>query len=93
MNEFDLLKADILDMLEQVDKQPTLEKIQRYVARALKKEAAEYDWWNELTPEQQADLDAGILEIENPENLVSDEEAQKMFARWISKVTPTENQD
>jgi hypothetical protein len=40
------------------------------------------DWWDELTPEQQTDLDLAMEEIKNPANLVSNEEALKLFERW-----------
>jgi hypothetical protein len=46
---------------------------------------AEIDWWDELTPAQQAELQLAIKESEDESNLVSDEEAQAMIKSWLNK--------
>jgi hypothetical protein len=47
----------------------------------------EIDWWDELTPAQQAELQLAIDESYDESNLVSDEEAQAMFQQWLNKKT------
>ncbi len=51
-----------------------------------KKGESEQDAWREeLSPEQQADLDVALQEIKAPVNLVSNELAEKQLERWKSQ--------
>ena len=45
----------------------------------------ELDWWDELTPEQQSELQIAIDESYDESNLVSEEEAQAMIQSWLNK--------
>jgi hypothetical protein len=45
----------------------------------------ENDWFDELTPMQQAELEASIKECDNPANLVPHEEAVKMIDVWLKR--------
>jgi TRAP-type C4-dicarboxylate transport system substrate-binding protein len=43
------------------------------------------DFWDDLTPEQQAELEQSLAESENPENLVEHEMVKNEFAKWLNK--------
>ena len=45
---------------------------------------AEIDWWDELTPEQQAELQLAIDESYDESNWVSEEDAQAMIQSWLN---------
>jgi len=80
------LKGQMLQLIAEVDDQPTLERLRSYLFKIVKKEEGELDeWWDELSPEQQADLDIALDEIKDPANLVSNELAEKQLERWKSQ--------
>ena len=43
------------------------------------------DWYDELTPEQQAELKEAEKECDNPANLVPHSEAVKTIERWLKR--------
>ena len=46
---------------------------------------AEADWWDELSPSEQAELLEAIAESEDESNLVPAEEAEAMIQSWLIK--------
>lgn len=78
------LKGDIVVKLGQVQNQAVLESVRKRLAREVKKESIEHDWWDDLTPEQQADLAEGIREMDDPSKWVSHEEAMKLFSKYLA---------
>jgi hypothetical protein len=40
------------------------------------------DWWDELTAEQQSELETALHEIEYPTNLISQDDFFKSIERW-----------
>lgn len=74
------LKDDMLTMLAGMKEKATLVLLHRIMLSLSK--GAPADWWDELSPEQQADLDLALEEIKHPENLVSNTEALKILAQW-----------
>ncbi len=76
------VKDEILELLAKEKNLVHLEQIRAYMA-ALVEEEQKVDWWDELSPEQQADLDLAMEEINDPKNLVSDTEARKMLKKWL----------
>lgn len=80
------LKGQMLQLISEVDDQPTLERLMKYLFKVVNQEGTQpEEWWNELTPEQQADLDLAMEEIKNPANLISNELAEKQMERWKSQ--------
>jgi hypothetical protein len=78
------LRGEITTMISQMDDKKLLLLLRNQVAKALRGELgqAASDWWYELTPEQQADLDLALEEIKDPANLVSHDEALKFLEKW-----------
>jgi hypothetical protein len=81
------LRGEITTMISQMDDKNLLLLLRNQVAKALRGELGrpDSDWWDELTPEQQADLDLALEEIEEPTNLVSHDEALKLLEKWRSR--------
>jgi|GEM_PF-1651842 len=77
------IKNRMLQLISEVNDQPTLELLLGLFFKVVKEKEVEPDWWDELSPELQAQLDAAMEEINDPKNLVSDVEARKMLARWL----------
>ncbi len=73
----------MLQLISEVNDQSTLERLLGYFFKVVKEEGLGPDWWDDLSPELQIQLDAAMEEINDPKNLVSDEEARKMLAKWL----------
>ena len=81
------LRGEITTMISQMEDKNLLLLLRNQVEKAMKGEfgQADSDWWEELTPEQQSDLDLALTEIKDPINLVSHEEALKFLEKWRSQ--------
>jgi len=75
------LKGQMLQLISKVDDKPTLERLLQFFVAVVKKEGTK-DWWDELSQEQQNDLDLAMIEIEDPQNLVSHDEALIFLKKW-----------
>ena len=72
------IKGSLFDLLWAVDDLEALLKIRALVSEAIKSARKESpDWWDELTPEQQARLDRAMAEAEKGENMVPHGEAMR----------------
>jgi hypothetical protein len=74
------LKNAILSDLADVNDEQSLLRVYRYLSKILQRESS--DWWDDLTPEQQAELDAAIEESFHEENLVDNEVVFKKYEKW-----------
>jgi len=75
------LKNAILSDLADVNDEQSLLRIYRYLSKILQRESS--DWWDDLTPKQQADLDAAIEESFHEENLVDNEVVFKKYEKSL----------
>jgi hypothetical protein len=48
-------------------------------------ETEETDWWHELTPAQQMELEIALAECEDPSKLTSHDEVVKMSRQWLQE--------
>jgi hypothetical protein len=72
------IKGSLFDLLWAVDDPETLLKIRALVFEAIENARKESpDWWDELTPEQQARLDRAMAEAVKGVNLVPHGEAMR----------------
>ena len=78
------LKGSIFSSIAKVNDFTLLEELNQLVHKFIKLKQ-ETDWWDELTPEQQQELQLAIDESEDENNLVSEEEANEMIQKWLSK--------
>ena len=72
------LKNNILGMLVQINNNDVLSDIYDYVREFSIEKGAE----TKLTPEQEAELDEAIAEINDPNNRIGHDEAVKMMQLW-----------
>jgi hypothetical protein len=75
------LKNAILSDLADVNDEQSLLRVYRYLSKILQRESS--DWWDDLTPEQQAELDAAIEESFHEENLVDNEVVFKKYEKCL----------
>ncbi len=45
----------------------------------------EPDWWDELSVEEQTELDSALEQSENEENWIADDEAQQLIQSWLKE--------
>lgn len=70
------IKGSIFDLLWGVEDEETLLTIRAMVYGVIDQSKKEgKDWWDELSPEQQAKLDQALEDAENDQNLISHEQA------------------
>ncbi|MCF8247960.1 MAG: hypothetical protein K9J37_22555 [Saprospiraceae bacterium] len=79
------LKGSIIDIIARVNDLTLLDELNRIVHEFIKQKQKDTDWWDELTPEQQEELQLAIDESDDEANLVSEEDANEMIQKWLSK--------
>ena len=78
------LKSDILRLLLATNDSSLLEAIKVILKKALSEgRTPEQDWWDDLSPEEQAELELAIQESFDEANLVSNEEVFRKYEAWI----------
>ena len=75
-------KGEILEWIGEIQDETTLERLRSLIGKFLKKKVAEPDWWDELSPEEQADLQEGLREMEDESKWVSHKEVVAEFAKF-----------
>ena len=75
------LKGGLLEMIADVRDEAILKKLQNAFRKIIQ---PENDWWDDLTAEQQAELKATLAGFDDPNNMVSDEDAQKQIDGWLT---------
>jgi hypothetical protein len=80
-NELEL-KGYILSLIEKVKDRAQL---LLFVEAANDILEVENDWWDELSPQQQLELDEALAECEDPTKLISHEEATKQINSWLKE--------
>ena len=79
------LKGSIIDIIARVNDLTLLDELNRLVHEFIKQKQKDTDWWDELTPEQQEELQLAIDESYDENNWVSNEDAQAMIQQWLNK--------
>ncbi len=80
-------KALIEELHRLIDSKKDDEAILNEVYEILKEDNAEgkTDWWDNLTEEQQQELDRAEEEIKDPNNLIGHKEAMEQARKWLKK--------
>jgi hypothetical protein len=79
------LKGSMVDLLASINDPDLLQDIYNVVNQMIAYNVDKTDFWDDLTPEQQAELEQSLAESENPENLVEHEMVKNEFAKWLNK--------
>jgi hypothetical protein len=77
------LKGNLIELVSNVQNQEILEKLMHLFKKTVREEEA--DWWDELTPEQQAELELSIAECDDPAKLTSHEKVMQMTEEWLNE--------
>ena len=81
------LKSSLLEMVSNVQSEDTLKKLMRLFKKTVREQAQdiEADWWDDLTPEQQAEFETSLAECDDPSKLTSHEKVMQMSEQWLNE--------
>lgn len=77
------LKGSLLEMVSNVQSEETLKKLMLLFKKTVTENEA--DWWNELSPEIQAELETSLAECDDPTKLISHADVMKMSEQWLNE--------
>ena len=79
------LKGSIHDAVAHVEDKSMLELIHRMIKGLLSGDKVDNRFWEDLNEEQRAEIELAFEESEQEDNLITHEEATKMFEKWLKK--------
>ena len=79
------IKGGILDMISKVKDKELLLKLHQVLSEMIEQNLSKTDFWDELTEEQQKELDAAIEESYDEKNHIPHEEVMKKYQKWLKK--------
>ncbi len=79
------LKGSLHELIAKVNDASLLAELHLLIREFIQQKKEDSDWWDDLTPEQQKELQLAIDESYDEANLVSNEEAQAMIQQWLNK--------
>ncbi len=77
------LKGSLLEMVSNIQSEDTLNRLMLLFKKTLQEE--EVDWWDELSPEIQAELETSLAECDDPTKLISHADVMKMSEQWLNE--------
>ena len=77
------LKGSLMEMVGTIQSEDTLNRLIHLFKKTVKEQ--ETDWWDDLTPEQQAELDLSIAECDDPSKLTSHDKVMQMSEQWLNE--------
>ncbi len=77
------LKGSLLEMVSNIQNEETLKRLMLLFKKTVAEE--EIDWWDELSPEIQSELETSLAECDNPSKLISHDKVMKMSEQWSNK--------
>lgn len=84
MNSLEI-KGSIYDLISKVNDVQLLEELNLLVREFIQQKKDKSDWWDELTMEEQKELDAAIEASYDETNWVTNDEAQATIQQWLNK--------
>ncbi|MEZ4930851.1 MAG: hypothetical protein R2788_01810 [Saprospiraceae bacterium] len=79
------LKGSIIDLIAQVKDADLLEELNQLIKQTIKSRKDKGDWWDELSVDQQMELDNALEASYDESNWVTDDEAQVKIKQWLDK--------
>ena len=83
MSKIDAIKHHLHDVIDQIDDESVLTQILGQVSSEVNKESAAF--WDDLNPEEKAEIMEAYEESKDPANLVSHEEVKRNYEQWLTK--------
>lgn len=83
MSQLEAIKQQFHNLIDQVDDENVLTRYLGAISSEVNGESA--DFWNDLSPEEQADILEAYKESEDESNLISNEVVKQRYAKWLTK--------
>ena len=77
------LKTKLHSLIDEVDNEQLLAYINSLLDE--NNQAQKADWWDELTNEQKKDLEDAEADIDDPNNLIDNDEVFRQAKEWLKK--------
>ncbi len=79
------LKGGILELIARIDDKETLFELRKIVSEFVGNHLKDSDYWNELSEQEQSELNEAIKESEDESNHVDHNEVMKKYKKWLGK--------
>ena len=79
------IKGGILDLISKVKGKDLLLKLQDILSDVIQQNISKTDFWEELSKEQQKELNAALEESYDKNNHISHEEVMNKYKKWLKK--------
>lgn len=83
MSQLEAIKHQLHDKIDQIDDENVLVHYLKVISSEIKGEAT--DFWDDLAPEEQAEILEAYEESEDESNLIPNEVVRQRYAKWLTK--------
>lgn len=83
MSQLEAIRHQFHDLIDQVDDETVLARYLGAISSEVKGEST--DFWDDLTPEEQAEILEGYEESKDPANWISHDEVKRKYEQWLTK--------
>ena len=83
MSQLEAIKHQFHDTIDRIDDENVLVHYLKAITSEIKKETP--GRWDNITPEEQAEILEGYEESKDPANLISHEEVMRKYEKWLTK--------
>ena len=83
MSQLEAIKHQFHDLIDQMDDEKVLNHYFGIITAEVKGEAT--DFWDDVTPEEQAEILEAYEESKDPKNWISHEEVKRKYEKWLTK--------
>jgi len=79
------LKGGMYELISKINDEEVLIKLYEMIGEVVAQNLEETDFWDELTQEQQKELELAIQESHNQENLTTHHIVVEKYSKWLSR--------
>lgn len=79
------LKGGILELIAGIDDREALSELKKIVSEFVGNHLKDSDYWDELSQQEQSELEQAIQESEDESNHVAHNEVMKKYNKWLGK--------
>ena len=83
MSQLEAIKHQFHDLIDRIDDETVLTRYLGTISSEIKGETT--DLWNDLAPEEQAEILEAYEESKDPANLISHQEVMRKYDKWLTK--------
>lgn len=78
------IKGGLLDMISKINDKKLLMEVHQLLSNLMEQRIAQTDFWDELSTQQQRQLDEAIAESYEATNLINHETVLNKYKKWIN---------